>query len=507
MLSMRQYLVFLVIFSFFLPLGLYPLFDLDEGTFSEATREMLANGNYLTAYLQGQLHFDKPILIYWLQALATQVFGFHEWALRLPSAFATTTWAYILYRFCRFHLNGSKALTATILFVSCLHINLIGKSAICDALLNLCISTTMLSLFHYTHTQDRRYMYLFYISSGVGVLTKGPIALLIPCAVLLIFSLCQNTTKYIRALLNIQGLFLFATIVLPWYLAEYFDHGDAFVQDFFIKHNLGRFLHPLNQQSGFFGYYLPVLLLGTMPFTGLLIQSLRKLPQDINTPLLQYMAIWFGFVFLFFSISSTKLPHYLVYGYTPLFVLMAYYNDGSTAKSWFVIPLALIFTLLISIPFLFSYSLYWIQAPYLLAISEDVLRVFSHSYQLQILLCAFGAIAPWYANEDLSLHQRLLLSGFFFSIAINFIVTPLVASIEQLPIKHAASYVRHNPQTVKEYGFSVPSFSVYSEQIMYPNVPTKGDTVLLRANHLEDFQNYSILFYENGIYLIRLTQD
>jgi len=73
-------LVAAIFFGFWFNLGGVPLFDLDEGAFSEATREMLASGNYLTTYLNGALRFDKPILIYWLQALSVGSFGLDEFA-------------------------------------------------------------------------------------------------------------------------------------------------------------------------------------------------------------------------------------------------------------------------------------------------------------------------------------------------------------------------------------------------------------------------------------------
>jgi len=65
----------LLFFSFFAPLGVVALFNLDEGAFGEATREMVASGNYLTTYLNGELRFDKPILIYWFQSLSVRFLG------------------------------------------------------------------------------------------------------------------------------------------------------------------------------------------------------------------------------------------------------------------------------------------------------------------------------------------------------------------------------------------------------------------------------------------------
>ena len=89
------WLVFLLpLLAFFTRLGAAPLFDVDEGAFSEATREMFERGDFLSTYLDGENRFDKPILIYWFQALGYLIFGATEWAFRLPSAIAAAVWSY-----------------------------------------------------------------------------------------------------------------------------------------------------------------------------------------------------------------------------------------------------------------------------------------------------------------------------------------------------------------------------------------------------------------------------
>src|ERR671939_1253971 len=90
-----------VLASFFWMLGAPPLFDVDEGAFSQATLEMFERGDFLSTYLNGEPRYDKPILIYWLQAAAVALIGPSEWAFRLPSAICATLWAWLTYRFTR----------------------------------------------------------------------------------------------------------------------------------------------------------------------------------------------------------------------------------------------------------------------------------------------------------------------------------------------------------------------------------------------------------------------
>ncbi|MDV7401890.1 glycosyltransferase family 39 protein, partial [Arthrospira platensis SPKY1] len=94
-------LLALALFFFFYPLGAAPLFDLDEGAFSQATREMFLRGDFLATSLHGQPRYDKPILSYWLQAASVVLFGINEFAFRLPSALASTAWALLIFGFVR----------------------------------------------------------------------------------------------------------------------------------------------------------------------------------------------------------------------------------------------------------------------------------------------------------------------------------------------------------------------------------------------------------------------
>src|SRR5690625_1978774 len=106
--------------SFLAAIGGYALFDLDEGAFSQATLEMLANGNFLVTYLDGAPRYDKPILIYWFQALSVKLFGINEFAFRLPSALAATAWAAALFYFVRETLDRTSAAVAVLVMVNTL---------------------------------------------------------------------------------------------------------------------------------------------------------------------------------------------------------------------------------------------------------------------------------------------------------------------------------------------------------------------------------------------------
>ena len=250
-----------VLGCFFLGIGGFPLFDLDEGAFSEATREMLASGNYLSTTLNGEPRYDKPILIYWLQATSASLFGINEFAFRLPSALAGSGWVVLTYLFVRRAASARQALAAGIITASALAVSIIVKVATADALLNLLISATLFSAYLFLRFHDRKYLYLAFAAMGLGFLTKGPVAVIIPGVVTFLYSALRKDIRgWLTLALNGRGIALFFAIAAPWYVTQYLVEGDGFFRGFFLKHNVERPLDVVVAERGEGRKPLPELL-------------------------------------------------------------------------------------------------------------------------------------------------------------------------------------------------------------------------------------------------------
>lgn len=493
-------------FGFFFQLGSVPLFDLDEGAFTEATREMLASGNYLTTYLNGAPRFDKPILIYWFQALSVTLFGLNEFALRLPSALAATAWVGVLYLFTRRYYDRSVAVMAAFFMATALQITIIAKAAIADALLNLFIAATMFMIYLYYTERKKLHLYAVFALIGLGVLTKGPIAILVPGAVTLIFfAIKKELGFWAKSLFNPVGLLIFAAVAGPWYVLEYLDQGQAFIDGFFLKHNVNRFSGSMEGHAGSLLYYVPVLLVGTLPYTSLLLKAIRNIRNWVTDDLHLFFTIWFLFVFLFFSFSGTKLPHYVIYGYTPLFVIMAMHIGRLRSDALMVLPLLLLFGLLLFLPEIAEAVRPHVKDPYARQIMQSAPAEFGLTYRLYI----GGALAVLVAllfMKRLERIYKLIVLGLVSTVAVNGAVIPAYARIAQAPIKEAAMIVNERGYDVHLWRLNMPSFLVYTEKIAKRDQPEAGEYVLTKRRHLEEtFAAYDLIYEKHGIALAKIT--
>ncbi len=305
-------------------LGAVPLVDVDEGAFAEATREMTVGHDWGSTTLNGVDRFDKPILIYWFQAISLKTFGLNEFAVRLPSALCAFFWCLALGHFAWRRFGPAVAIAAAGILATSLGPMLIGRAATADSLLNLLLTLSTLDLWrHLENGRDwpRRRAFAWI---GLGLLAKGPVALLIPAAAAGLWLLTgRDRSRLQRLVSDPKAWALMVGISAPWYLYAVWRHGMAFVDGFLLHHNLERFTDSLEGHAGGLFYYFEVLPAAMLPWTPLLVMIAWHLRARWREPLGRFMLLWLGFVLVFFSLSGTKLPHYVLYGFTPLVLLAA----------------------------------------------------------------------------------------------------------------------------------------------------------------------------------------
>ncbi|MEY6432001.1 glycosyltransferase family 39 protein [Thioalkalicoccus limnaeus] len=477
-------LVLAVGLAFFWQLGSVPLYDLDEGAFTEATREMLASGNWITPQMNGEPRYDKPILIYWLQAASATALGFNEFALRLPSALAAALWVLVVWRFVRERLDPTAATVAALAMVLSLQVSLIAKAAVADALLNLFIALTFFEIYRYWLAPRTAPLWRAYLWMALGFLTKGPVAIFFPVLVsLMFFWSTGHLERWWRALFAPVGWLIFVAVAGPWYLAIFLDNGPGFFASFFLDHNVGRFGDAMHGHGGFPGYYFVILPLILLPFTGWFIRILPTLRHAWSDPLERFLWLWFGTVFVVFSFSGTKLPHYLLYGAVPLFILMARHRELLVSRWLAYAPPIFFLVLLLWLPEIVALAAGQAERAHEIALLGEGARVLDLGYRLAViagLLATLGLalaapVRPW---------QGLVLAGLIQTLVVYGALVPRVFEVMQGPVKEAGLLARELDRPTVVYRTSMPSFSVYRDAVTLKRPPEAGDLVFLRVDRL-----------------------
>ena len=305
-------------------LGAVPLIDVDEGAFAEASRELSHAHDWGSTTLNGVDRFDKPILIYWFQAISLKMFGLNEFAVRLPSALAAFLWCLAIGHFAWRRFGPSVAIAAAGILATSLGPMLIGRAATADSLLNLLLTVATLDLWRHLESGSDWPRRRAFAWIGLGLLAKGPVALLIPAAAAGLWLLTnRDRSRLLRLVGDPKAWALLVGIAAPWYIYAVARHGMAFVTGFLLHHNVERFTGSLEGHAGSLFYYLWVLPAAMMPWTPLLVPIALKLRSRWKEPVNRFMLLWLAFVVVFFSLSGTKLPHYVLYGFTPLVLLAA----------------------------------------------------------------------------------------------------------------------------------------------------------------------------------------
>ena len=493
----------------FYNLGAIPLFDVDEGAFGEATREMLARGDYVSTWLNGQPRFDKPILIYWLQAASVRLFGLDEFALRLPSALAAAAWIAAIHAFTRRVLDGATARAAAFIAATSAGVVVIGRGAIADALLNLFLALALFDVYRELVDPRPRWRRRACFWIALGMLTKGPVALLIPAAAgALAFGLQGRMREWWHAARDPVGWLILLAVAGPWYALEYAARGDAFLAGFFMRHNVERFLVPLQGHAGSPLFYLLALLLLVLPYTGLLLATLPGVRRLRASPLDTLLWCWFLFVLGFFTLAGTKLPHYLLYGATPLFILMARRRDVLRSRVAALGPALALVSTVAALPLMLRHAAPGARNAYVReALSRDgVFGPAWHAQALALLACVL-VLALWPGRSPAARPwPRLVAAALACSYAVGGLLLPAAAELQQGPVKRAALLARQAGWPVRSWRINVPSFSVYRAAVTpATDVPRPGDVILTRSDALDGLPVPArVLYREGGVLLVRI---
>jgi 4-amino-4-deoxy-L-arabinose transferase-like glycosyltransferase len=308
-------LLFLCYLLFFFHLGTRPLWDGDEGMHATTSKDMVLSGDWITPTFNGEKFYDKPVLYNWFVSLSFLVFGFTEFAARLPSVILGTGCVMVVYLLGRTMFGPMVGfLSGVILATSGEHL-ILSRVVVHDIALAFFITLSLFFFYiGFKEGRDRkRYVLLLYASAGFAVLAKGPVGVLLPLLIIGLFLLLQKRLSFLRELWSLWGILLFFAIAAPWYVLISLENRDYFSY-FFIHQNVMRFLSSKTIHQEPFYYYFPILLGGFLPWSFFLpvalLRGIRGLFKERDERIV-FLVLWFLVIFLFFSAASSKLPTYL----------------------------------------------------------------------------------------------------------------------------------------------------------------------------------------------------
>ena len=319
---------------YFLGLGAVGFVGPDEPRYADVARNMLRTGDYVTPRLFGEPWFEKPPLYYWFASLFFRMGG-SEIEARLPSALAAVTFLGIWYKFTLRKWGERRAILACILLGSTVGWIGFAHAAVVDMLFAASLGTAMVLLASWFWRKEEQTLWAFYAVLGLATLAKGPVAVVLAGLIALAYLLTYRDWKTLKATLVSPGPVFFLLVAGPWYAVCYQRNGMAFVQEFIIKHNFGRYLTPELGHGQPLWFYFPVVMAGLFPWTPLLLLPLaevilrgpRALFADREKTFLFY---WAAVVFIFFSFSLNKLPSYMLPLLPPLTLWMAMIIEGES---------------------------------------------------------------------------------------------------------------------------------------------------------------------------------
>ncbi|WP_207427141.1 glycosyltransferase family 39 protein [Pedobacter sp. SYSU D00535] len=473
-LKINGIVVFLVsLVLLLLNLGQPMIYILDEAKNAECAREMLVSGDFFVPNFNGQLRTDKPPLHYFFMVLSYKIFGVSAFSARFFSAVFGALTVLISFLFTRRYLGETASWLTALILIASLHFNFQMRLAVPDPYLIFFMTACFMCFYLYYSDGKKQWLWLMYAAFGLGVLTKGPVAIGLPGLVMFLFLLISRNfnVSRIKSFHIPAGTVIVLLIALPWYLLNYIRTNGEWTEGFFLKHNLQRYTDTMEGHGGFFLLPIIMVVLGLVPFGVFGIQSVLKSWKERHNHFLLFSLIIVATIVIFFSFSQTKLPNYTAPAYPFAAILIAFLLKDLDQR---------VFK---SSAFLAAFGFYTFLA---LAIPAGVFIAFrldpkmeAFAYlALYFLLLPAGALLGWRFLKSAQ------YNNFIYAVSLSFVVTnilffafaypavysknPVSASFEALQKQEELVYYKMmNPAYVFNLKRVIPGFHTVEELKSY----------------------------------------
>jgi 4-amino-4-deoxy-L-arabinose transferase-like glycosyltransferase len=333
MVQRRTLWMFLALFSalLFIERPASWLGDPDEARYAEIPQRMLATGDYVTPRLNGSDYFEKPPLLYWANALSMKWFGDSPYAARLPTRCATIGVVLLLLLLLK-KTPADAPLWAALIFMSSTLPFVLGRINLTDAMVSLGLTLTLLSMRNFLIDRNGNRTAIkssLGIGAGlaIGVLSKGVIGVFLPGVILLLWCAVTREWKRIGEMIFSWATPLFVVLSVPWFALMEMRH-PGFSEFYFIHEHVMRFATDSAHREGPLYYFIPIFIVGFLPWTPMLIPAGRtffRRPFDRFRGRRDelFFGLWLAVIVGFFSTSHSKLIPYILPAFPAAAVLVA----------------------------------------------------------------------------------------------------------------------------------------------------------------------------------------
>ena len=479
-------LMLIGLFSFFLfslNIGGISIFSLDEAKNASCAREMLESKNFIVPTFNYELRTDKPPLHYYFMMLSYLIFGVSEFSARFFSSVFGSLTVMITYFFAKKIFSTKTAILSAIVLISSLHFVFQFHMAVPDPYLIFFINLAFFSFYLFYKFKEEKYLWIFYVALGFGMLAKGIVALVLPFFIIFAFLFsAEKSISAIKSLKLHKGLILTALISLPWYVLVSIETNFQWTKEFFLKHNISRFTDSMEGHGGIFLITILFVLIGMLPFSTFTYQSVKETLKNRLNPDYLYLGLIVLIYTGFFSISKTKLPNYTVPVY-PAFAILLSLTLLKIRNYLFSLIFYLIFTA--SLPFVLYITLKNDKNLYLLA-----------NYSFYFLILAVGGLFALIYFKDI---KKVVLSLFTSSVAMSItLYTVILPEIDKYSsVRIILNYIEKD-RPVGYYKRYNPAFSFYLKKKIIP-LNSKQDVenfiksgrvyILTRDEYLEELKD------------------
>jgi len=324
---LKLVLILLVLGYFFLVLGngILSLTNPDEVFYVQTAKEMAQKHTWMTPYLFGQPQFEKPVLTYWFLRLSFLTFGISNYGVRFfPAVFGILgVLSVYLLGWYGFKDERKAFLSSLVLMSGVVYIGL-ARTVYTDMIFSIFILLSLVSFYWGYSSENKKTpgILLFFGFSGLAVLTKGPLGLLMPLLTVAAYLLIERNMKFIFCRASLWGIFIFSVIVIPWYALMIAKYGHSFTHEFFYNDHIRRILEAEHTSNDTWYFYPLTMILCTFPWSFFTVASLVFLPQKLfkkDRSFHIFLSCWIVAVFLVFQFAHSKLVSYIF----PMFPALA----------------------------------------------------------------------------------------------------------------------------------------------------------------------------------------